>query len=286
MLKVRNITKTFGNISALNDVSFNVEVGEFIFLTGPSGAGKTTLLRLLLREFRPDSGQIFLGDEDITKLKNKQIPLLRRHIGVVFQDFKLLPQLTVRENIEIALAVINLTRKDWKPRVERVAELVGVEDRLNVFPSQLSGGELQRVSLARALVVNPQIILADEPTGNLDWETADKIMELFDLINKEGKTIVMATHHQGIVDKLNKRVVEFKGGKVTKGGLTSSELKEEKKEEEPYGDDLSDDVNLEKNIEDRENINKEANADDDGLIIENRSVKKSSKKKTKTKSEE
>ena len=224
MLKVRKVTKTFGSITALDNISFDVEPGEFVFLTGPSGAGKTTLLRLILREMRPDSGEIFLGNEDITKLKSKDVPILRRHIGVVFQDFKILPERTVKENVEIALAVIGLDKKDWDARVGRVLDLVGLKNRSTVFPAQLSGGELQRVSLARALVVNPDIILADEPTGYLDWDTADKIMELFELINKEGKTIVMATHHKGIIDKMKKRIIELVDGKVTKGGVSEREM--------------------------------------------------------------
>lgn len=220
MLKVDRVSKTFGEINALDDVSFQINDGEFVFLTGPSGAGKTTLLRLVLREFFPDSGEIVLDDVDITKLKRKEIPQLRQKIGVVFQDFKVLPERTVRENVEVALAVINLAKKDWKARVEHVLKLVGLEARGDLFPSQLSGGELQRVSLARALVVNPKIILADEPTGNLDWETADKIMDLFEKISEEGKTILMATHHKLIIEKLKRRVIELNDGRIVKDSGT------------------------------------------------------------------
>lgn len=216
MLKINQVSKAFGDIKALDDISFQVSDGEFVFLTGPSGAGKTTLLRLVLRELFPDEGEIVLEDVDITKLKRKDIPKLRQKIGVVFQDFKVLPERTVKENVEVALAVINLPRKDWKARVDHVLKLVGLEERGELFPSQLSGGELQRVSLARALVVNPKIILADEPTGNLDWETADKIMDLFEKISAEGKTILMATHHKLIIDKLKKRIIELSGGKVVR----------------------------------------------------------------------
>jgi cell division transport system ATP-binding protein len=230
MLKVVNVSKSFGSINALSDVTFEVDSGEFVFLTGPSGAGKTTLLRLLLREMKPDSGEIILGNQDITKLKTHDVPYLRQHIGVVFQDFKILPERTVKENVEVALAVIGLKRSEWDARVKRVLELVGLLERLNVFPSQLSGGELQRVSLARALVVNPKIILADEPTGNLDWDTADKIMQLFEKINEEGKTIVMATHHKIIIDKFKKRTIELKDGKVTKGGGLKENTHHEDKE--------------------------------------------------------
>jgi cell division transport system ATP-binding protein len=214
MLSVQKVTKIFGNSKALDEVSFEIDKGEFVFLTGPSGAGKTTLLRLILRELLPDAGEIWLGDKDITKLKSKEIPKLRQSIGVVFQDFKVLPERTLRENVEVALAVINLPRNQWAPRVDRVLELVNLIDKDHLFPSQLSGGEVQRVSLARSLVVNPKVILADEPTGNLDWETADIIMDLFDKINKEGKTIIMATHHQLIMEKLSKRVIFLKDGRI------------------------------------------------------------------------
>ena len=162
----------------------------------------------------PDKGEIILEEKNITNIKKRDIPHLRQQIGVVFQDFKVLYERTLKENVEIALAVINFPRKEWDTRVEHVLQLVDLHERDNLFPSQLSGGELQRLSLARALVVNPKIILADEPTGNLDWETADKIMDLFEKINDEGKTIIMATHHKLIIDKMKKRVIELKDGKI------------------------------------------------------------------------
>lgn len=227
MLKVQNVSKKFGNIVALEDISFDIEPGEFVFLTGHSGAGKTTLLRLILRELQPDTGEIYLDDLDITKLKNKEVPSIRQQIGTVFQDFKILPERTVSENVEVALAVIGLPKHEWTDRVNHVLNLVGLGERTNLFPSQLSGGELQRVSLARALVVNPKIILADEPTGNLDWETAERIVALFEKINQEGKTILMATHNQNIIDKMKKRVIEVKGGKITKGNEKNKKEKHE-----------------------------------------------------------
>lgn len=228
MLKLQEVSKSFGDIVALQDISFEVGSGEFVFLTGPSGAGKTTILRLILREMKPESGHIVFDDTDITQLKPRDIPDLRRNIGVVFQDFKILPEKTLRENVEIALAVIGLPSKEWRARVDHVLDLVSLINRDNLFPSQLSGGELQRVSLARALVVNPKIILADEPTGNLDWETADKIMQLFEKINQEGKTILMATHHKMIIEKMKKRVIEIKDGKMAKESLTTKEEEYEK----------------------------------------------------------
>jgi len=223
MLKVKNVTKSFGDIIAVSEVSFEVDEGEFVFITGPSGAGKTTLLRLILREFLPDSGEIWFEEKDITMLKSKEIPKLRQEIGVVFQDFKVLPEKTLRENVEVALAVLGIPYSEWKDRVDQVLDLVGLTERQSLFPSQLSGGELQRTSLARALVVNPKIILADEPTGNLDWETADAMMDLFQKINEKGKTIIMATHHKLIIDKMKKRKIELKKGKLIKGKSSDKE---------------------------------------------------------------
>lgn len=215
MLSVKNVSKSFGRITALQDVSFDVDSGEFVFLAGPSGAGKTTLLRLILGDLRPDSGEIILDKQDITKLPTKNIPYLRQKVGVVFQDFKVLPERTLRENIEVALAVVGVPESEWKARVDQVLNLVGLLPRAHLFPSQLSGGEVQRAALARALVVNPKLILADEPTGNLDWETADAIMDLFEKINKEGKTVIVATHNKLIMEKSKKRVIKLKEGKVT-----------------------------------------------------------------------
>ena len=223
MLKIKNLSKSFGDIKALDDISFDIEDGEFVFITGPSGAGKTTLLRLILRDLLPDSGEIYFDDKNIIDLKPKEIPQFRQQIGVVFQDYKILPERTLRENVEVALAVINLPQNEWNARVDNVLELVGLSERASLFPSQLSGGELQRATLARALVVNPKIILADEPTGNLDWDTAEEIMELFEKINQEGKTILMATHHRMILEKyysvpaggkLRRKIVQLKDGKV------------------------------------------------------------------------
>jgi cell division transport system ATP-binding protein len=216
MIKVDSVSKRFGEVSALEDVSFEVGEGEFVFITGPSGAGKTTLLKLLLREYIPEKGHIFFDKVDITLLPEKEIPNFRQKIGVVFQDYKVLSERTVRENIEVPLAVIKVPGAEWKGRVDTILNLVGLSERSEMFPSQLSGGELQRVSLARALIVNPKLIMADEPTGNLDWDTSVAIVELFEKINKEGKTVIMATHNRAIVDKLGKRVIEIKSGKVSK----------------------------------------------------------------------
>lgn|SRR3989344_1304244 len=224
MILFKNVTKTFGKTKALDDVSFEIEKGEFVFLTGPSGAGKTTVVKIILGELTPEKGKIIFQGHDVAKLKRKEVPGIRQKIGVVFQDFKVLSERTVRENVEVALAVIAVPSKEWKERVNHVLKLVGLIRKAELFPAQLSGGELQRVSLARALAVDPKLILADEPTGNLDWETAEKLMELFEKINKEGKTVVVATHHQGIIDKLKKRVIMLKEGRVVtdKKGMESA----------------------------------------------------------------
>lgn len=215
MIVFKNVTKSFGSINALDNVSLEIKSGEFVFLTGPSGAGKTTILKMILREILPDSGQVIFDGVDITAIKEKDIPNLRQQMGIVFQDFKVLPERTVTENVEIALAVSSIPQEDWNERVNHVLKLVGLTSRSKLFPSQLSGGELQRVSLARALVINPKLILADEPTGNLDWKTAEGIMELLEKINKEGKTIIMATHHEGIIKHAKHRSVELIDGKVS-----------------------------------------------------------------------
>lgn len=215
MLKIKNLTKTFGNVVALSDVSFNLSDGEFVFLTGPSGSGKTTLLRLILRELTPDRGEIIWGNTNITKLSQKEIPFLRQKIGVVFQDFKVLSERTVKENVEVGLAVGNIDKKDWEERIAKSLELVSLKKCSNMFPSQLSGGELQRVSLARALVVNPKLILADEPTGNLDSRSGEEILKLLTELNKDGKTIVLVTHDMKIA-AYAKRRIELKDGRIIK----------------------------------------------------------------------
>jgi cell division transport system ATP-binding protein len=225
VVKFTDITKTFGKISALSDINFEVDDGEFVFIAGPSGSGKTTLLRLLIRELMPDKGRIIVDRQDITVFKDKEVPYLRQKIGVVFQDFKVLPERTVRENVEVALAVVGVPQKEWQARVDRVLEEVGLKDRSELFPSQLSGGELQRVSLARALVVNPKIVIADEPTGNLDWDTADEIMSLFEKINKAGKTVFVASHHKAIIKKMAKRVIELNKGRIVSDTKNKKENK-------------------------------------------------------------
>lgn len=216
MLEFRNVTRRFGDITALEDINFKLENGEFLLLTGPSGAGKTTILRLLIHEFPVSEGEIYLDETAVHQIKRSQIPSLRQQIGSVFQDFRLLPTQTVRENMELALAVKKIHQNEWNERVSHIASLVGLDERVDLFPNQLSGGELQRASIARALITNPALIFADEPTGNLDWETAEGIMTLLSKINEEGKTVIVTTHNRDIIDRHKGRVIELKKGKIVK----------------------------------------------------------------------
>lgn len=216
LLEFKNVVKSYGDIKAVDDVSFSVDDGEFLFITGPSGAGKTTLMKLLLRQTRPSSGEITFDGQPIHSIKRRDIPKLRQSVGAVFQDFKLLSEKTIRENAQMALAIAKIPQEEWKARVDHVMDLVGLSERSDLFPSQLSGGELQRASLARALVINPKVIFADEPTGNLDWETAEGVMKLLLKINKEGKTVIVTTHLLKIVKAFKKRVIKMKKGKIVK----------------------------------------------------------------------
>jgi cell division transport system ATP-binding protein len=199
---------------ALNDVSFEIADGEFVFLVGQSGAGKSTILRLLIREESAQAGTVLIDDINIGKLPEKEVPKLRRNIGMVFQDFRLLPEKTVSENVAFALQVLNKSPDEIKQTVPAVLDLVGLLDKANRRPEQLSGGEQQRVAIARALVNRPAILMADEPTGNLDPDTSVEIMRLLDQINKAGTTVIMATHDAGIVDQMRKRVIEITGGAI------------------------------------------------------------------------
>jgi len=215
LISFKGVTKSYSSIVALNDVSFDIKKGEFVFITGASGAGKTTILKLILGELIPTKGEVRVDNLNIAGINDKDMPLYRQKIGTIFQDFKVLPERTVYENVAVALAVIGLPEAEWEERVEHVLKLVGLVKQADQFPSQLSGGELQRVSLARALSVNPKIVLADEPTGNLDWETSEILMELLEKINKEGKTIIMATHNVEILKKYKKRIIHVSDGKLS-----------------------------------------------------------------------
>jgi cell division transport system ATP-binding protein len=216
MIKFENVTMAYrkdGN-PALNDVSFEISDGEFVFLVGQSGAGKSTILRLLIREESAQEGTVLIDDINIGMLPEKEVPKLRRNIGMVFQDFRLLPDKTVSENVAFALQVLNKSPDEIKQTVPAVLDLVGLLDKANRRPEQLSGGEQQRVAIARALVNRPAILMADEPTGNLDPDTSVEIMRLLDQINKAGTTVIMATHDAGIVDQMRKRVIEITGGAI------------------------------------------------------------------------
>ena len=215
MIRAVNVTKTYrGGIPALKDVSFDILKGEFVFLVGPSGSGKSTLIRLMLREELPSSGEIYVAGKNINNLASWKVPMLRRNIGCVFQDFKLLPSKTVFENVGFALEVIGRPRDAVRKAVPEVLDVVGLGDKGDRLPDQLSGGEQQRVSIARAFVNRPQILLADEPTGNLDPATSVDIMKLLDRINRTGTTVLMATHDHAIVDAMRRRVIELENGTV------------------------------------------------------------------------
>ncbi len=217
MIEMFDVWKKYSNgVFALQGVNITIDKGEFVYVVGPSGAGKSTFIKLMYREERPTKGQIFLNGFNVERLKEKQIPMIRRSIGVVFQDYRLLPNLSVFENVAFAMEVIEAPKKLIKKRVPEVLELVGLKDKITSMPNQLSGGEQQRVSLARALINSPSIIIADEPTGNLDPDTSYEIMELFEKVNYKGTTIVMATHNREIVNNMKKRVVAIEGGKVVR----------------------------------------------------------------------
>lgn len=213
MIEFKKVTKIYdNNVIALSNVDITIEKGEFVFLVGPSGAGKSTFIKILLKEVEPTTGSVILNNMDITKLTRKQVPYFRRKIGVVFQDFRLIDTLNVYENVAFALRVTECSPKDIRKRVPLVLDLVGLSKKHMAFPHEISGGEQQRVSLARTIVNNPSLLIADEPTGNLDPETAIGIMDILNDINKAGTTIVMATHAKNIVDSMKKRVIAIKKG--------------------------------------------------------------------------
>ena len=217
MISARNLTKVFGDIVALSDVTFHIDPGEFVFFTGPSGSGKTTLLKLILRELKPDSGDLTVGGVDLKSLHHFKLPEYRQTLGPVFQDFKLLPDLSVAENVALPLHIRGSKPDNISPAVKIALEMVELTDRASLFPSQLSGGELQRAALARAIVGKPSLILADEPTGNLDPKTGKSILKLLREIHSELKTtILMATHNADLVNHNSLRVISLSSGKLVK----------------------------------------------------------------------
>ena len=223
MIELVNVSKAYNEkILALNDISLRIEKGEFVSIVGASGAGKSTLIKLLICEEKPTGGKILIANRNIGQLKSSELPYFRRKVGVVFQDFKLLPQKTVYENVAFALEVCEASPVEIREKAPRILDLVGMLKRKENLPDELSGGEKQRVSIARALVHSPKILIADEPTGNLDPINAWEIIELLDRINRRGTIVVLATHNKAIVDRLKRRVILLKGGKVVsdqmKGG--------------------------------------------------------------------
>jgi cell division transport system ATP-binding protein len=213
-----NVSKQYksSNTPALNEINLKIEQGEFVFLVGASGSGKSSLLRLLLKEEKPTSGTVTVDGINVAKLPNRKVPAFRRTMGIVFQDFRLLPGKTVFDNVAFGMEVIGKSKKEIQQRIPAILELVGLEEKAHRLPSQLSGGEQQRVALARAFVNRPKLLLADEPTGNLDPSTSVGIMKLLDRINRTGTTIVMATHDVAIVDQMRKRIVQMENGKIVR----------------------------------------------------------------------
>ena len=217
LIRVTDVQKTYKNgVVALYDFSVTISKGEFVFVIGASGSGKSTFIKMLYREEKPDKGEIFIGGINVAKLKNRKVYKLRRKLGVVFQDFKLLPKLTVYENVAYALEVFALDKKIIHNQVMKVLNLVGLKGKLRQYPDQLAGGEQQRVAIARAIVNEPKILICDEPTGNLDPHTSMEIMKVLEEINKLGTTIIMATHDKEIVNKMKKRVIYIEEGKLIK----------------------------------------------------------------------
>jgi len=228
LIEMYGVTKMYpGGQIALKDINLKISKGEFVFIVGPSGAGKSTLIKLIFREELPTKGQIFFAGKNITRLRRKEIPYLRRRIGIVFQDFRLLPEKTVYENVAFAMEVVEANSRDIRRKVPHILDRVGLAHKAKAKPTELSGGEQQRVALARALVNNPDILVADEPTGNLDPDTSWDIMSLLNDINKRGTTIMVASHARELVDSMKKRVIQLEKGSLVRDeerGVYSNEV--------------------------------------------------------------
>lgn len=215
MIKMKNVYKKYANgVVASNGINIDIAKGEFVYVVGPSGAGKSTFIKMMYREEVPTSGEVFFDNINVGNLPQKEVPSLRRRIGVVFQDFKLLPKLNVYENVAFALEVIEETPDNIKKKVNEVLKLVGLTQKARMFPNELSGGEQQRVSIARSIVNRPELVIADEPTGNLDPDTSWEIMSILERINAQGTTIIMATHNKEVVNTIRHRVVAIEGGMI------------------------------------------------------------------------
>lgn len=217
MLEMIDVSKIYpGGSVALQDINVRIEQGEFVFIVGPSGAGKSTFFKMLFREVLPSSGKVIVNGHDLVKMTDKEIPYFRRQLGIVFQDYRLLPDRTVYDNVAFAMQVIETPYRKIKRRVNDVLDLVGLRKRAHAYPTELSGGEQQRIAIARAIVNAPILLIADEPTGNLDPETSWEIMDIFREVNKSGTTIVMATHDREIVDEMEKRVIAIEHGHIVR----------------------------------------------------------------------
>ncbi|MBP2655052.1 MAG: cell division ATP-binding protein FtsE [Firmicutes bacterium] len=217
MIRMSGVSMVYSNGSvALSDVTVGIKKGDFVFVVGPSGAGKSTFIKLLFREIAPTNGHLFVNGREVGEMPLSEVPYFRRQLGIVFQDYRLLPNKTVYDNIAFAMAVIEAPRREIQKRVDHVLDLVNLRDKARTYPTQLSGGEQQRVAIARAIVNNPVLVIADEPTGNLDPDTSWEIIRIFEHINRDGTTIVMATHDKTVVDTMKKRVIAFEKGRVAR----------------------------------------------------------------------
>ncbi len=219
MIDFKDVYKIYGDQVALEDANVHIDQGDFVFVVGPTGAGKSTFIKLISKEIDPDSGEIIVDGINLDRMSNREIPLLRRNIGMVFQDFKLLENKTVFENVAFAMEVVHSTRRTINRQVSQMLSVMGIEDKAKSFPQELSAGEQQRVAIARAIINNPKILIADEPTGNLDPDTAWEIMKLIELVNKRGTTVVMVTHARDIVNRMNKRVIAIDKGRIVRDSV-------------------------------------------------------------------
>ncbi len=214
MIDFKNVTKVYADTVALKNATLHIDQGDFVFVVGPTGSGKSTFIKLITKEIEPDEGEVSVEGKPLSKMSNRDVAFLRRDIGMVFQDFKLLENKTVFENVSFAMEVVRCSKKTIDRQVPQLLSVIGIEDKANNFPSELSAGEQQRVAIARAIINNPRILIADEPTGNLDPETAWEIMQLLELVNKRGTTVVMVTHARDIVNRMNKRVIAIDQGTI------------------------------------------------------------------------
>lgn len=237
MITFDNVTKMYNTNVGLKNASIHIDKGDFVFLVGPSGAGKSTFIKLILKEINADSGSIIVNGEEVTTMTNRQIPELRRKIGIVFQDFRLLPKKTVYENVAFAMEIIHKSKRKIGKKVPQVLSLVGISDKADKYPDELSAGEQQRVAIARSIINNPSLLIADEPTGNLDPDTASEIMDLLNQINTTGTTILMVTHAKDIVDRMKKRVIAIESGHIVRDEFGQYGYEEEKDSQEEVFDD-------------------------------------------------